>query len=143
MKRFGLMIELTCGVLPATVIGGFYALLGIVFGVVSVLISIQQKVPGAAVWWLAVLALALGGLAGISSMWLLILITEFGGTQTIRRLALAGSSIGVVTALTALGLSIGNTSLSWATAYLLISPIIVASYRVYRLRTGNAHARAF
>jgi len=138
MKFFGLMIEMMLGVLPITVVGGFYSVLGIVFGVISVLISIQHKVPGAALWWLAVLALALGGLAGITGLWLLILVTEFGGTQSTRRLAIAGSSIGVVTALTALVLSARNASLSWPTLYLLLSPILVAVYRAYRLKTANA-----
>jgi hypothetical protein len=142
MKRFGLMIEMILGVLPITVIGGFYTLLGIVFGVVSVFVSIQQKAPGAALWWLAVLTLALGGLAGITGLWLLILVTEFGGTQTTRRLAIAGSSIGVVTALVAVALSTSNASLSWWTLYLLVSPIVVLLYRAYRLKTASGPTTA-
>src|SRR5262245_1341926 len=142
MKRFGLMIEMILGVLPITVIGGFYTLLGIGFGVISVVVSIQHKVPGAALWWLAVLALALGGLAGITGLWLLILITEFGGTPTTRRLAIAGSSIGVVTALVAVALSTSNQSLSWSTLYLLVSPIVVTVYRAYKLKTANAPTTA-
>jgi hypothetical protein len=137
MKRLALMIEMMFGVLPITVVGGFYSLLGIVFGVISVLISIQHKVPGAALWWLVVVALAVGGLAGITGLWLLILVTEFGGTRTIRRLAICGSSIGIVTALVAVTLSTSNGSLSWPTLYLLGSPILVVAYRAYRLKTEN------
>jgi len=47
-------IELIFGVLPISVIGGLYALLGIFFGVTSVLVSISQHSLSASMFWLAV-----------------------------------------------------------------------------------------
>jgi hypothetical protein len=128
------------GVLPISIVGGFYAVIGSVFGIVSVLVSIYHRAWSSSLWWFGVLGLALGGLIGITGLWLLVLVSERGGTRRLRDAALAASAIGIGTSFVTLSMaSRDNRALPWTTIYLLISPIVVACHRWYRLfrRSGR------
>jgi len=128
-------VELLFGVLPISVVGGLYALLGIVFGVTSVLVSISQHSLSASMLWLAVLGIAIGGLIGITGLWLLVLVSELGGTPQVRRAAVIACAIGIATAFVALSLAIRQDGgVPLLTVYLLLSPVIVVCERLSRTR---------
>jgi hypothetical protein len=133
--RIVLGVELLFGVLPISVVGGLYALLGIVFGVTSVLVSISQHSLSASMFWLAVLGIAIGGLIGITGLWLLVLVSELGGTPQVRRAAVIACAIGIATAFVALSLAIRQDGgVPLLTVYLLLSPVIVVCERLSRTR---------
>ena len=133
--RIVLGVELLFGVLPISVVGGLYALLGIVFGVTSVLVSISQHSLSASMFWLAVLGIAIGGLIGITGLWLLVLVSELGGTPQVRRAAVIACAIGIATAFVALSLAIRQDGgVPLLTVYLLLSPVIVVCERLFRTR---------
>jgi hypothetical protein len=133
--RIVLGVELIFGVVPISVVGGLYALLGIFFGVTSVLVSISHHSLNASMFWLAVLGIAIGGLIGITGLWLLVLVSELGGTPQVRRTALMACGIGIATALIALTLAIRQDgSVPMLTVYLLVSPVIVVCERLSRKR---------
>ena len=132
-------IELIFGVLPISVIGGLYALLGIFFGVTSVLVSISQHSLSASMFWLAVLGIAIGGLTGITGLWLLVLVSELGGTPQVRRAALIACGVGIATAFIALTLALREDGgVPKLTVYLLVSPVIVVCERLSRTRWQSA-----
>jgi len=133
--RIVLGVELLFGVLPISVVGGLYALLGIVFGVTSVLVSISHRSLSASMFWLAVLGIAIGGLIGITGLWLLVLVSELGGTPQVRRGALIACAIGIGTAFIALTLAIREDGgVPLLTVYLLLSPVIAVCERLSRTR---------
>jgi hypothetical protein len=132
--RIVLGVELLFGVLPISVVGGLYALLGIVFGMTSVLVSISQHSLSASMFWLAVLGIAIGGLIGITGLWLLVLVSELGGTPQVRRAAEIACAIGIATAFVALSLAIRQDGGVPLTVYLLLSPVIVVCERLFRTR---------
>jgi hypothetical protein len=133
--RIVLGVELLFGVLPISVIGGLYALLGIFFGVTTILVSISQHSLRVSLFWLAVLGIAIGGLIGITGLWLLVLVSERGGTPQVRRAALMACGIGIATAFIALMLAIREDGgVPPLTVYLLLSPVIVVCERLLRTR---------
>jgi hypothetical protein len=138
-NRIMLGVELIFGVLPISVVGGFYALLGIFFGMTSVLMSISQHSLSVSMFWLAILAIAVGGLIGIIGLWLLVLVSELGGTPQVRRAASVACSIGIATAVIALTLAIRQDgNVSKLTVYLLVSPIVVVCERLSRPRWSRS-----
>ena len=135
MTRWLRWTELALGVIPITIVGGLYGVLGLYFGVVSIAVSLSQHSLSLSPFWLVILGLAIGGLVGIAGLWMLMATSEGGGTRQARAIALGASGVGVVTALAALTLAIRDGNLRWSTAYLLVAPTIVAIHRAYRQLT--------
>jgi hypothetical protein len=136
--RILLALEVVLGVLPITIVGGVYSFFGLLFGSVSLVMSIRALAFGAFAWWFGIFALAAGGLAGVVGLWALVLIAA--SSQTPRpqmvRIAVIGSGVGTATALAAL-LLIGRNSSHppWYALYSLVAPIVVVMHR------GRAIAR--
>jgi hypothetical protein len=133
IDRLVLALEVTLGVLPVTIVGGTYALMGIMFGTFSVLASMQQHAFDGFRLWFGILLLALGGLTGIAGLWLLVVAAWMkDADQKLRTVALAASAVGVITAIVALMLAArGREAPHWSILYLLVSPIIVVCHRAY------------
>ena len=130
IKHLVLALEVALGVVPVTIVGGLYVLMGMLFGTFSLIVSVQRHSLSAFVWWLGVFALALGGLAGLSGLWLLVLDAVKAVNRTVRMAAFAASTVGVVTAVIALVLAErGSAAPHWWIVYLLVSPIIVVCHR--------------
>jgi hypothetical protein len=90
-------------------------------------------------FWLAVLGVAIGGLIGITGLWLLVLVSELGGTRQVHRAALIACGIGIATACIALTLAIRDDGgVPPLTVYLLLSPVIVVCERVARTRWSSS-----
>ena len=137
-------LEFVVGVLPTAVIGGFYAALGIFFGVFSTIVSISERSFSGFIFWATVLALGVGGLTGILGLFLLIVLSERGGSAALRKATLAATAIGVVTAVTAFVLGTRENGFSWLLAYLLAAPIVVAAHYAFRelSRSGVTRRRS-
>lgn len=128
-KHLGLAVEVALAVVPVTLVGGFYVLLGIYFGTVSLIVSILHGAVSG--WWLGVLALALGGLFGIVGLWLLVLSAVKDVAPITRTRAFAAALVGIVTTVAALALSMrdGAAPLDTWMVYVLVSPIVFVSHR--------------
>jgi len=142
--RLVLAIEVLFGVLPVTIIGGGYAILGVVFGSASVLIAVRELAVAVFALWLGILALAAGGLCGIVGLWSMVALSARlrPATPSMINVALMGSTIGVLTAVTGFVLMLNGT---WErrplVAYLLAAPIVVVLHRrpgVKRLLVAQA-----
>ena len=130
INRFVLTLEVALGVLPITIVGGFYALLGGLFGTVSLMLSLAHL--SLSVWWLSVFALAIGGLTGITGLWLLVAMAMTGTNRKMQTTAFVSSTIGVITAIVALVLAEQAPVVHrWAVVYLLVSPIVVVCHHTY------------
>lgn len=130
--RILLALELVLGVLPITVVGGGYSLLGLLFGSVWLVMSLRALTFDAVAWWLAVFALAAGGLFGIVGLWSVMLISASSRRPALRmiRLALGGSSVGVITAVSAvLLIAHGGVGGARYILYMLVAPIVVVLHR--------------
>ncbi len=130
--RILLMLELVLGVLPVTIVGGGYSLLGLLFGSVWLVMSVRALTFDAVGWWLAVSALAAGGLFGIVGLWSVMIISASSRRRTppMIRIALAGSGVGVVTAVSAMLLTAwGAFNAPRSIVYGLMAPIVVVLHR--------------
>lgn len=130
--RILLALEVAFGVLPITIVGGFYSILGLLFGTVSLAMSVLERAFGAFALWFGILALAAGGFLGIVGLWAAIAISAAPGppNSSMIRLAVTGSAVGVLTAVAALILMVrgafdGRPSIIYA----LVASIIVALHR--------------
>lgn len=130
--RILLALELVFGVLPITIVGGAYSLIGLLSGGVWFVMSVRALTFDAVAWWLAVIALAAGGLVGIAGVWSLMLISASSRPPAppAIRLALGGSTVGVITAVSAL-LLIADSGFEAPryVLYGLVAPIVVVLHR--------------
>jgi len=137
VDRIVLALEVVFGVLPATIVGGGYSLLGVVFGIVSVLLSVRGLAFNAFVLWVGILAWAASGLAGIVGLWAAIALSAAYRPPSARmvRVAFVGSIVGVLAAVVGLGFMLmGGADRSPLFVYVLVAPILVVLHRVPRLQ---------
>jgi ethanolamine transporter EutH len=130
--RIVLALEILLGVLPITIVGGGYSLLGLLFSIVSVFLAVREHAFNVFVFWLGILGLAASGLAGIVGLWAVIALSAaFRPTSSpMRRVAVIGSVAGVLAAAVVLGLMlIGRVDRRPAVAYILVAPILVVLHR--------------
>jgi len=124
-----LALEVLLGVLPITIIGGGYSLLGVVFGSVSVFLAVREHAFNVFALWLGILALSGSGLFGIVGLWALIALS-MGFQPRVVRVALTGSAVGVLAAVITLLLLLGGIfERSPVVVYLLVAPILVVLHR--------------
>ena len=105
-----LALEVAFGVLPITIVGGFYSILGLLFGTVSVVMSVLERAFSAFAFWFGILALAAGGFIGLVGLWAVIAISAASRPprSSMIRVAVIGCAIGVLTAVAALLLMVGG-----------------------------------
>lgn len=130
--RILLTLELVLGVLPVTIVGGGYSLFGLLFGSVWLVMSVRALTFDAVGWWLVVFALAAGGLFGIVGLWSVMIISASSRRPAppMIQIALAGSGVGVITAVSALLLMAGGDLASPRyVIYGLAAPIVVVLHR--------------
>jgi hypothetical protein len=135
--RIVLALEVLFGVVPTTIVGGGYSILGVVFGTVSVFLSVRGLAFDALVLWLGILALAASGVMGIVGLWALIALSAAyrpPSSQMIR-IASVGSIVGVLAAVVALGsMLVGGADRRPLFIYILVAPILVVLHRGRRLK---------
>ncbi|HTK29799.1 MAG TPA: hypothetical protein VL309_09625 [Vicinamibacterales bacterium] len=138
MTRTGravLALEVAAGVVPITIVGGLYAMMGLLFGAASLAASIAARSLDAAELWLGIFSLAAGGAVGLLGLWALVLATWTTGSAqppgiTLVRAALGGSAIGVLTAAaTLLLMYLGPFTGRPLFVYALIAPVFVVAHR--------------
>ena len=131
--RLVLGFEIALGIVPITMVGGLYAIMGMYFGGVAMAVSIAHWSLSGSTLWLGIMALATGGLAGILGLWALVLVT-ISPSQPDRTLvvtAIAGSAVGVATAAVALIQSLSDSGSPSATIVaLLVAPVLVVAHRL-------------
>jgi len=122
-------------VLPITIVGGGYSLLGLWFGIVSVFLAIRGHAFGVFALWLGILGLAASGLVGLAGLWAVIALSTASrpaASATIR-VARVASIVGVLAAVVVLGLMLaGRVDQSRMIAYMLVAPILVVLHRAPR-----------
>jgi hypothetical protein len=130
--RILLAVEVAFGVLPITIVGGFYSILGLLFGTVSVTMSVLERAFAPFAFWFGILALATGGFFGIVGLWTVVAISAASRppSSSMIRVAIAGSAVGVLTAVAALILMVrGAFDGRPVIVYGLVASIIVALHR--------------
>lgn len=129
--RVVLALEMLLGVLPITIIGGAYSLLGVLFGSVSIFLGVREHAFNVFAVWLGILALAGGGVFGIVGLWAVIALSAgLRPGPSMMRVALIGSAVGVVAAaVTLLSMLAGLFDRRPAVVYLLLAPILVVLHR--------------
>jgi hypothetical protein len=131
VSRLVLAVEVALGVLPVTIVGGVYAVIGTMFGMFSVLFSVQRHAYDGIPFWMGVLALAFGGITGIAGLWMLVAAAWAGGDRKLRNTALMASGVGILTAAVALAQASRREAPHWSVIYLLVSPIVVVCHRAW------------
>jgi hypothetical protein len=133
VDRVVLALEIALGVLPITVVGGLYSIMGLYFGAVAVVMSLLQRAPGVLAVWFGIFALGAGGLLGIIGLWAVVLICAGRRPPSAQlvRAAVYGSVVGVLASVTALlFLYRGTVSASPIIIGILLAPILVVAHRV-------------
>lgn len=129
--RVVLTLEVLLGVVPITLTGGGYSLLGVISGSASVILAVRELAFNVFALWLGILALAGSGLFGIVGLWALIAVSAgFRSRSSMTGVALTGSAVGVLAALVSLLLVLGGIFDRRPLAvYLLVAPILVVVHR--------------
>jgi hypothetical protein len=130
--RVLLALEILFGVLPITIVGGVYSVLGLLFGSVSLVMSVREYAFGAFPLGFGIFALAASGLIGIVGLWAVIALSAGVRPPTAPTInaALAASAIGALAATVGLLLMVGRVSEHRSLiVYSLVSPIVVLLHR--------------
>jgi len=137
IDRVVLAFEMIVGVLPITVVGGLYSILGLYVSPWALLMSLWMRAPAAFGLWLGVFALAAGGLFGIVGLWLVILLSwpVLPPRAQLARTALGGSVVGVVTAVAALSMMAVDSRLGEKSVVVavVVAPVLVVLHRLPRI----------